>query len=98
MSFLLLLIILLFHFLNDGPESFRVIHCKVGKGFPVQFYSFLLEVAYELRIAHPVLTYTCIDPLYPQRPEFTFFLSSVAVCIPHTFVEGVLCYRDDIFP
>lgn len=98
MSFLLLLIIPLFHFLNDGPECFRMMHRKVGKGLPVQFDSFLLEVAYELRITHSVLTYTCINPLYPQRPEFTFFLFPVAVCISHTFVEGVLGYRDDIFP
>ncbi len=32
MSFLLLLILPLFHFLNDGTERFRMIHCKVGKG------------------------------------------------------------------
>jgi hypothetical protein len=85
-----------FYLVDDGFESFGVVHGQVGEDLPVQGDPFFVELAYELRIGHVILTYAGIDTLYPECPERAFLVAPVAVSVSEPFLQGVLGYGVDI--
>lgn len=56
----------LFHFLHDGVESFRMIHCQVCENLTVKIDTGFLQLTHEFRVRHIVLSYACIDTGDPK--------------------------------
>ena len=87
----------LLHQVNHRLEGFGVIHGEVGQRFAAEFDIFFMEFSNENRVTHSVLPHTCVDAGDPEASEIAFLVSSVAVCIGHSFFVCIFSYRPNIF-
>ena len=88
---------LLFHHLNNGSESFGVVHGQVGENLAVQPHVGFVHLAHKYRVRHTVEAATGVDTLDPQRAELSFLAFSVTICVLLAFFPFVFGYCPNVF-
>ncbi len=87
---------LLFYFLNDSFERFRIVQCEVGQNLAVQVDVRCMNLTHERTVRHTVLVSGGIDTYNPKRTEITFLRFSIAIGVCQTLFIRVLRHCPDV--
>ena len=66
---------------NDCFEGLRMIHCQIGKYFPVQLDVVYLELVHETRVRHSLLAGSGVDTGNPKAAEGPLFIPAIPVSV-----------------
>ncbi len=87
----------LFHGIQNGFESRRIVHGQISQNLAVDIHIACVDLAHELGIRHSMCACGCVNTLDPQSAEVTFLGFTVAVGVLQTFFDSVLGYCPNIF-
>ncbi len=73
-----------------------MVHGEISEHFPIQLDVAFLQLADELAIGETVLACSGIDPLHPELPHLSFFLSPIPIGVLEGPFMGVLGQTIDV--
>ena len=86
----------LLYLVDDGLESFGMVHGEVGEHLAVNLDASLVEGTHELAVAHSFETGSSIDALNPEGAESALLVFAVAIGVGQTLLPSVLGNGPDV--
>ena len=84
-------------FLDDGLESFGMVHGQIGQYLTVEGDVGGLQLTHQLAVGFTLEASGGVDPLNPELTELALLVAAVTVSVLQAFFDLVLCNGPDVF-